>query len=262
MTILNPVPKARPAEHSKTFSWNPLGAVIYVLAVYFASQVIGGIILSIYPSIKHWSNAQALAWQQTSIAAQFIYFVVVEGLMVLAVWLFLRRYRAGFRDIGLTRPKASDPLYGVGGFAVYYACYVPIVIFLARLIPALNVNQEQQIGFNHATGLIPLIMVFLSLVILPPLVEEILMRGFLFGSLRTRLSFAYAAIITSVVFASGHLQLGSGAPPLWVAAIDTFVLSLVLCYLREKTGRLWASITVHMLKNGIAFVSLFLAHPH
>jgi membrane protease YdiL (CAAX protease family) len=105
-----------------------------------------------------------------------------------------------------------------------------------------------------------LTLTFISLVILPPLVEETLMRGYLYGSLRKNMSKIGAALVTSIIFASAHLEFGSGAPLLWIAALDTFVLSLFLVYLREKTGSLWAGMLVHALKNGIAFASLFIFH--
>jgi len=54
---------------------------------------------------------------------------------------------------------------------------------------------------------------------------------------------------------------GGAAGPLYIAALDTFILSLVLIYLREKTGSLWASITLHAVKNGVAFMALFVLHP-
>ncbi|MGH7237402.1 MAG: CPBP family glutamic-type intramembrane protease [Candidatus Saccharimonadales bacterium] len=47
-----------------------------------------------------------------------------------------------------------------------------------------------------------------------------------------------------------------------MAGVDTFILSTVLCYLREKTGRLYAGIGVHALKNFVAFAALFLFHVH
>jgi membrane protease YdiL (CAAX protease family) len=49
------------------------------------------------------------------------------------------------------------------------------------------------------------------------------------------------------------LQTGQGASLLWAAGVDTFVLSLVLVYLREKTGALYAGMLVHSLNNLIAF---------
>jgi len=83
-------------------------------------------------------------------------------------------------------------------------------------------------------------------------------RGFVYTGLRTKLQPVGSALITSAVFASLHLEFGNGAPLLWVAAIDTFILSLVLCYLREKTGSLWPGICLHALKNFVAFATLYL----
>src|SRR5262249_37045858 len=100
-------------------------------------------------------------------------------------------------------------------------------------------------------------LVFISLVILPPITEEIMIRGFLFTGLRSKLSLIKAGLITSVLFAIPHLQPGSGQPLLWMAGVDTFILSLILVYLREKTGSLAASIGVHAIKNFVAFLALF-----
>lgn len=142
---------------------------------------------------------------------------------------------------------------------LYYLSYFATILIAGWLAPSLNVDQAQQLGFNPI-GTAQLIVTFVSLVILPPLVEETLMRGYLYTSLKKGLPQISAALVTSAIFASAHLQAGSGAPLLWVAAIDTFVLSLFLIWLREKTGSLWASMTLHALKNGVAFISLFIFH--
>jgi membrane protease YdiL (CAAX protease family) len=55
------------------------------------------------------------------------------------------------------------------------------------------------------------------------------------------------------MFGLAHLQLGSGTAVVWAAGIDTFLLSLVLVYLREKSGVLYAGMLVHALNNLIAF---------
>jgi membrane protease YdiL (CAAX protease family) len=139
----------------------------------------------------------------------------------------------------------------------YFVLYLLSVGLISHFVPGLNVNQQQQIGFNNVHGAAPLVMTFISLVVLPPLAEEIMVRGFLYSSLKKALPTASAVIVTSALFASAHLPEGGAAGPLYIAALDTFVLSLVLIYLREKTGSLWASITLHAIKNGIAFVALF-----
>ncbi len=71
---------------------------------------------------------------------------------------------------------------------------------------------------------------------------------------------AGAVVGTCILFAIGHLPAGGDAGPLYIAAIDTFVLSLVLIYLREKTGGLWSSMLLHAIKNGVAFTALFVLH--
>jgi len=241
---------------------HPVFAVLIVLFIYFASQLIGGLMLSIYPAMRHWSDAQANSWVNNSVAAQFIYVVVAEGLTLLSLWAFLRHYKISLSDIGLKRAKGEDVLYALSGFALYFLAYAVLLSGLIKLIPSLNVNQPQQLGFQTANGFGQLALTAISLVILPPIVEEILMRGFLYSSLRRSMPKIIAALVTSILFASAHLEFGEGAPLLWVAAIDTFVLSLVLVFLREQTNRLWASMGVHALKNTIAFVTLFIFHAH
>lgn len=240
--------------------WNPVVAVVAVILIFFVSQFVGGLVLSIYPALRHMSSAQANAWITNSIAAQFVYVVIAEGLTVLAVWQFLKHFHVSVKTIGIKRFKGADVLYALAGFGLYFVSYAILLQIVTKLIPSLNVNQQQQIGFSNASGVGQLVMTAISLVILPPIAEEILMRGFLYTSLRKSMPKIIAALITSIIFASGHLEFGEGAPLLWVAAIDTFVLSLVLVYLREKTGRLWASMGVHALKNSIAFASLFIFH--
>jgi membrane protease YdiL (CAAX protease family) len=68
-----------------------------------------------------------------------------------------------------------------------------------------------------------------------------------------------AALITSILFALPHL-FESSSGLLWVAGCDTFILSMVLVYVREKTDKLWASMLIHALKNFVAFASLYLLH--
>ncbi len=188
---------------------------------------------------------------------QFLSILAVEVATLLIILLYLRSRGASLRTLGLKNFQAFDILRSLAGFAGYFTLYFMVITVAKAVLPALNLEQQQELGFDTALRGVELIPVFLSLVILPPFVEEILCRGFLYGGLRTKLKPVGAALITSGLFAAAHLQWGSNTPLLWVAAIDTFVLSLVLCYLREKSGRLWASIGLHVIKNLVAFLALF-----
>jgi len=136
----------------------------------------------------------------------------------------------------------------------YYVFLLLVVVVLSASIPSLNVMQKQELGFDSITNGFLLSLTFVSLVVLPPIVEEIAMRGFLYTGLRKWLPKVVSALIVSGLFGAAHLAEGGSAGPLWIGAIDTFTLSLFLVSLREVTGNLWAGITLHAVKNLIAFV--------
>ena len=198
-------------------------------------------------------------WFMTT-QAQFIYGLLADALIIAGIYACLRWFRWSWQTIGLRRPIWWQILLGVGAAVPYYLLYGIIVIGVKAVVPSLNVDQPQDIGFHGVNGTIPLVLTFISLVILPPLAEEITMRGFLYTGLRQRLPVVLAALVVSLLFGAAHLAEGGDAGPLWIGAIDTFVLSLVLCFLREKTGNLWAGIILHATKNGIAFLLLFVIH--
>lgn len=254
-------PIEKPAEPSAkaNIPWNPLLAVVFVIVTYFAAQILVSVIIGIYPMLRGWDKTQTLDWTNSSIIAQFSYMLLASALVVAAVYQFMKLYGRSWKAIGFRRPRWTDLGMGVAIVPLYYLSYFVIITVAGKLAPSLNVNQAQQLGFSPV-GPGQLILTGIALVILPPLMEETLMRGFLYTSLKKGLPQLAAVLVTSAIFASAHLQAGSGAPLLWVAAIDTFVLSLFLIWLREKTGSLWASMTLHALKNSVAFLSLFIFH--
>ncbi len=248
------------AQHNNAKAhWNPVLGVIVGAVIFFGAQIISELLLSLYRYPRHWTAQQVINWLTNSITAQFLFILFAEVLVVFGVYLFVKRYKDGLRAIGLRKPKWEDPVYGLIALPVYFGIYILAVIVVAHVIPGLNINEKQQIGFNHVSGVREMIMTFISLVILPPIAEEILFRGLIYSSLKKKLPVYAAAIATSLLFAVGHLPEGGSAGPLYIAALDTFILSLVLIYLREKTGRLWASMTLHALKNGVAFFLIYVA---
>jgi membrane protease YdiL (CAAX protease family) len=251
-----------PVEEQKTekAKWGPVAALVVVIVTYAASQFIAIILLSIYPALRHWSYAEAQQWLSNSNYAQFFLTVLVEATVLILLKIFLNHRKATFKDLGLKgRPGLLDIGYVIAGFAVYFSVYYLTIVLLQQFNPNINLSQKQDLGFTSSAAGQQLVLIFISLVLLPPIVEEILFRGFLYTGLRSKLPKIIAALIVSAIFASLHLLEGfSGL--LWIAGLDTFILSLVLVYLREKTGRLWAPMGLHMTKNFIAFAVLYLFH--
>jgi len=234
---------------------HPIAAFLVTLASFIGSSIVASIILSLIVSTGDSGKSELFG---SEIVLQFSYMLLAYGVMLGAVLVFMRWKKYSLGAVGLVRPKLKDLGLAALAFLVYIGIYIILVSFVEQLLPSIDLDQKQDIGFDNAQGA-ALAFIFVMLVIVVPFVEEFLMRGLLFSSLRRRSSYWLAAIITSVMFAVLHLGGGeAGAGPLWIAAIDTFVLSLVLCYLRERTGRLWAGIGLHSIKNCIAFMALFI----
>lgn len=238
--------------------WSALEAVSVTICVYFGSQFVGTAIASVWPLLFGWNSERIFDWFEKAIFGQFWLIFCIETAALGMLGLFLRRRKATARSIGLYgKPQVRDLGLVVLGYLLYMAAYITLLQVVKSLLPSINLDQEQEIGFESAQGF-QLSLVFMSLVVLPPIVEEIMMRGFLYTGLKNQLRSWLAVVGTSILFAIAHLQFGGDAPLLWVAAIDTFVLSLLLIYVREKSGgRLWAPIGLHALKNLVAFLTLF-----
>ncbi len=241
-------------------SWTPLESVAVTLAIYFGGQFIGALLIYAPPLLIGKGQLVISNWLDNNVYGQFLLVAAVEAVTFWLLYIFLKRRGASLKTIGLkNKPKLKDIGWVLIGFGFYFIVYLILLYVLKEVLPRIDTNQQQIIGFKGANG-IQLPFVFVSLAILPPVVEELMVRGFLFSGLKKGLPIIWAAIITSSLFAIAHLQAGTGEPLLWTAALDTFVLSFVLIYLRQKTGSLWACIGLHMLKNTIAFLSLFVFH--
>lgn len=230
--------------------WSPGTAVVISVVAFFAAQALAAWLVGILFGALGLYPGQD--WLDTT-AGQFGFVLCSDAMLLLVLWLFLRYRHASWRQLGLgRRPAWRDVGYALLGFGAYFVCLI-IVLSLASALTPINLNQHQELGFEHIASLGEKLMALVSLMVLPPIVEETVFRGFLYTGLRTKLNFVTATIVTSLLFASPHL-LASSQGLLWVAGVDTLVLSFFLCYLREKTGALWACMAVHALKNGIAFV--------
>jgi uncharacterized protein len=248
--------KTAPAS---VYSWSVFSAIVIMLLCFILLPIIAEIIVSSIPSILGWDMARGEQWLRNSAFGNFFYVLLAELFTVgLLTWFVRSRKQSFLRAVALRKPQWKDLAYAAAGILIYFGLFIVALSVINALLPV-DTNKEQAIGFQPGIGGVDLGLAFVSLVLLPPLAEEMVFRGFLFGTLRShKVGMLPAVVITSVLFGMLHLFGSGDGSLLWVAFIDTFVLSVVLCYLREITGSIWASIAVHALKNGFVFVHLFI----
>lgn len=93
-------------------------------------------------------------------------------------------------------------------------------------------------------------LLILVMVVIVPLYEELMFRGILWSALQEQLSGSrgvwLASIITSLLFAIIHMQYA-----IYEMSV-IFILALLLCYARAKSGSIGLPIIIHMINNGVA----------
>jgi membrane protease YdiL (CAAX protease family) len=236
---------------AKGFS-RPLTVIGTTILIFLASQIVAAFIIELFIAVfGHGISLQGSL--NDSAPAQFFYILLAEGGAVWLVLKVIKKRNISLAQIGLGRkPKAKDIIKGLLGFAAFFLLLIAINALLSVFFPSIN-SENQDVGFDKLNSSLDQVLALIALVIFPPLGEETLVRGYLFSGLKASMRFLPAMLITSLLFGLAHLQLGSGAAVLWAAGVDTFVLSIVLVYLRQSTGALYAGMLVHALNNLIAF---------
>lgn len=131
------------------------------------------------------------------------------------------------------------------------------LVAIFNIFPWFDAEQAQEVGFSTLLVGFDKIIAFLILVVVAPIAEELIFRGWLYGKLRAmlfekmsdRVSMAISIFLVSLTFGIVHMQ--------WNVGVNVFAMSVVLCSLREITGTIYAGILMHMIKNGVAFYLLY-----
>jgi uncharacterized protein len=234
---------------SKQYRWGlGFGLLLWVLFGFIASQFVIGIVLYLLSlaGVSFANLNESVFRTVTSACIYLVMLAIVVGVPIL-VW----KKKISLKVLGLDKLLTWKDL-GLApvAFILYFIGSALFIYIVSQVFPSFDVNQEQPIGFENISQRYEYLLAFFTLVIVAPVAEEVLFRGYLYGKLRRIMPLWIAVVLTSLLFAAIHLQ--------WNVAVDVFVLSVIMCLLREVTGSIWAGIVVHIIKNGIAFYLLFI----
>lgn len=111
--------------------------------------------------------------------------------------------------------------------------------------------QEAVRLFQEAKDPLVIALMAVAAVIVAPLAEEVVFRGYLYPAAKRFCGPAGAVVFSSLVFAAAHGSI--------VALAPLFILAVLLCLIYEFTGSLWACISVHFLFNAATVTIQLLA---
>jgi membrane protease YdiL (CAAX protease family) len=163
--------------------------------------------------------------------------------------LFARRTGAGVADyLGLIWPRRGEVVFGLCALVVMIVAGNVLSWLLGRGL----VTPFQMDIFKTASAGGWLLWLWLSVVVLTPVGEEILFRGFLFrGWLRSPRDAFAVIVITSLLWALIHVQYD------WYTIGQIFIFGLLLGWMRWASGSTILTILLHALINSEGMIETY-----
>jgi membrane protease YdiL (CAAX protease family) len=172
-------------------------------------------------------------------------------------WFARRAPRSG----GLGHVRAA--VAGAGGFLLAWPLVASTALVAGLVVERITGEPNEAIAHQTLLALIEgprgawFAVMVAVVVIVVPVAEEVMYRGILQRTMVEMAGSRWVAIlVTSIIFALMHW--GAVA---WHALLPLFVLSLAFGWIYERTGRLSASIVMHVLFNAVNVALAGLAPP-
>lgn len=224
-------------KSEKIFGW--LYVFIHSVALVFLMSVLNNTVFA------------SLGIKMDTAHLNLAYYVVSFVLVFLFMFRFLR---ASFSDLcdNIWRTLSSLVL----GYALYYVLLFVVSFGLSHLLSDLaNPNseliaQEAKLNSNVLKA---------SAILLAPVVEEVLFRGVVFGTVRKK-SRILAYAVSTLVFCFYHLWqyfLTSFDWTLLLYMLQYVPGSIALAWCYERSRNIWGPVFLHMAINFISFAISF-----
>ena len=214
------------------------GVIGVVILSVISAFLVGGIIISIFSSTPN----------QTDKVYLYLSFFLGQGVMVLPPIYYLNFKKKSIFDSFRIKSISFNTIINSIIFSVGI-----IILFdgLDRVIHQIVPTPNYVIDLGNIMqpeSTLGLIFLFLAVVVMAPIGEEVVFRGFLQKFLEEYWKdITRAVLITSLFFAMIHFN------PYWT--IQIYLLGVILGFLSWKTKSVIPSIILHSINNGIAFIS-------
>jgi membrane protease YdiL (CAAX protease family) len=181
----------------------------------------------------------------------------------LPLWIIARKTRGQTPGtatlVGIAPVRIGGLAGGVLAYAVFLASAVLAVEMVSQLgamfglnVPLTMIVAQTGVGAQFR-GPAAAAMYGVLAVLVAPVVEETIFRGFIYAGLRRTMPVMMAVGLSAIMFATAHVGVSGAA----VGGIA--VLALGLAYTYERTRNLWICIGMHMIHNLLVFALLALA---
>ena len=221
-----------------------LRCILYLCVFLFVPSVVSflvSVVVSMLKSNMPTDVAEELLTKLTSPIMALSYVVII---LIFTVYFKVKKTsllsEAGVMPVKV-RVAVDGALLGIGMFGIFQM----LITVLVKIIP----QSWQNLQDNQAISLLggELVIGVLYTVVVAPICEEIVFRGLLLGTLEGHVPKFVGVIVVAIVFSIIHL-------PSPIAIIYTFVLGIILGFVRYRTKSLVPCILAHVAFNAINYL--------
>lgn len=211
----------------------------FVIITYVIMQLSGGLAIDIIAMIAVSAGAELTNELKTLIGA---YWIVFSFIIALIFVLFFMRNEMRKKDIRNQTTIPVSILWGFGG--IFLAMFAQTIAGLLEQQMGIKQNSENTEQILSLITQFPIVMLVTSIV--GPILEEIIFRKIIFGSLYKRLNFFLSALISSVIFGFAHFE------PEHILLYSA--MGFTFAYLYIKTNRILVPIFAHVAMNTLVVI--------
>lgn len=236
-------------EFVRSVPWKPVDALVVFLVPWIFLPLVFQIGLQLISIDFAPALALQTAINNNDVKASFSLVLVDAIGSFLLIRYYLNKYEATLSDLGFRKFSVLKAIFYIILLPILFVILLSLALWVAQaFIPGFNNDQVQTNEFIQNTAPSLKIYSILALIVLPPIVEETVFRGFLFPALAKRYGAVAGAVLSSALFGFAHLQ-GN-------VSVYTFVLGLLLCWVYYRVGSIIPGMALHMLNNYLAFTAL------
>ena len=239
-----PPAKTYPADLQISWSWPHL--ILFVVFGFGSLVIIQGVLAVVYAPRQRLNTKQLeeylISKPQFAIGSMLIWYAVI--FFFLYVTLSVLRGHPFWRTLGWRKLLPADSRIPTNPLAYFFAgCGLSLFVALmtASMKTPESTPMEELFKYPHTA------MLFVGMAVLvAPLVEETLFRGYLYPLFARSFGVAPAIVVTGVLFGLMHgAQLGWT----WGLVATLTLVGIVFTLVRARTGTVLASFLMHLGYN-------------
>jgi uncharacterized protein len=221
-------------------TWDFMETAFVCLIAYGVYTLTAGLALAILAMPDGAKTSSPAQFQAVGAA-----YIIASPVTIAVLWIAIRRVRRDFAEyLALNWPSSGELVRALAMMAI---------IMLAQSLAGyvMDVGEISPDPFAGAYQAEGLLILLIGGCIAAPVMEEFVLRGFMFrGWSQSFLGPVGSIVLTSVLWGMMHTQYD------WIGRSSIFIIGLALGYFRWRSNSTWLTVMVHSAINIFLFFTI------